>query len=207
MLLSVFAVTAQAQSGRRQNNPAPAPPVPTPTPEATPSAKPKSQQATDLGFIVAMDQRDTFAGFPISFYDAALIGCADSLKHGSAANVDVAQQEMSRADAIKKAKNEKTTYVILLKLANQSMSSSTNSNYSDIAVEYTVFAPTTGKVATSGRAYQGSARKGPIVVGPSIPGSNNTVIGEQSMKRAGEEAGDRILSALHVSFPTTPPTH
>jgi hypothetical protein len=44
---------------------------------------------------------------------------------------------MSRADAIK-AKDEKTTYVILLKLANQSMTNTTNSSNSDIAVEYTV---------------------------------------------------------------------
>jgi len=154
-----------------------------------------------------MDRRDTFAGFPISYYDAALIGCADSLKHGSSAMVDVAQQEMSRSDAIKKAKDEKTTYVILLRVANQSMSSTTNPNYGDLAVEYTVFAPTTGKVATTGRTYQGSTRKGPIVVGPTIPGSNNTVLGEDSMKRAGEDAGDRILSALHLSFPTTPPSH
>jgi len=208
VLLFLFALTAQAQSGRRQNNPAPAAPVPTPTPEPTPGEKPKSQQTTDLGFIVAMDRRDTFAGFPFSFYDAALLGCADSLKHGTAAQVDVAQQEMSRADAIKKAKNEKTTYVILLKVANQSMgSSTTNSNYSDIAVEYTVFAPTTGKVSTSGHTYPGSSRKGPVVVGPGMPGSNNTILGEQSLKRAGEEAGDRILSALHISFPTTPPSH
>jgi hypothetical protein len=155
---------------------------------------------------VAMDRRDTFAGYPISFYDAAMIGCADSLKHGSSAKVDVAQQEMSRAEAIKKAKDEKTTYVVLLKLANQAMTSSTSSNYSDLAVEYTVFAPTTGKIATSGRSYPGSARKGPIVVGPSIPGSNNTILGEQTLKRAGQEAGDRILGALHLSFPTTPPS-
>ncbi len=206
MLLFLFALTAQAQSGRRQNNPTSAPPVPTPTPEPTPGEKPKSQQATDLGFIVAMDRRDTFAGFPISFYDAALIGCADSLKHGTSAQVDVAQQEMSRADAIKKAKNEKTTYVILLKVASQSMTNNSSQNYSDIEVEYTVFAPTTGKVATSGHSYPGSARKGPISVG-GIPGSNNTVLGEQALKRAGEDAGDRILSALHISFPTTPPSH
>jgi hypothetical protein len=207
LLLTLFALTVQAQSGRRQNNPASAPPVPTPTPEPTPTARTKSQQTTDLGFIVAMDRRDTFAGFPISYYDAALIGCADSLKHGSSAMVDVAQQEMSRADAIKKAKDEKTTYVILLKLANQSMTNTTNQSSSDIAIEYTVFAPTTGKVATSGRSYPGSARKGPIVVGPGIPGSNNTILGEQTLKRAGEEAGARILSALHISFPTTPPSH
>jgi len=207
VLLALLTLTAHAQSGRRQNNPAPAAPVPTPTPEPTPTAKPKSQQETDLGFIVAMDRRDTFAGFPISFYDAALLGCADSLKHGSSARIDVARQEMSRGDAIKKAKDEKTTYVILLKLANQSMTSTTSSNYTDIAVEYVVFAPTTGKVATSGRAYPGSARKGPVVVGPSIPGSNNSILGEQLLKRAGEEAGDRILSALHISFPTTPPSH
>jgi hypothetical protein len=154
-----------------------------------------------------MDRRDTFANFPISFYDAALIGCADSLKQGSSAKIDVAQQEMTRADAIKKAKDEKTTYVILLKVANQSMTSSTSSSSSDLAVEYVVFAPTTGKVATSGRAYPGSARKGPVVVGPGIPSSNNAILGEQMLKRAGEEAGDRILSALHISFPTTPPSH
>ncbi|HSB29312.1 MAG TPA: hypothetical protein VLE19_15700, partial [Pyrinomonadaceae bacterium] len=77
------------------------------------------------------------------------------------------------------------------------------SQYDQIQLEYVVFAPGTAKIVTSGRTYQNASRKGPVVVGPTGGGSTSGLYREVLLKRAGEEAGDRILRALHLIVPTT----
>ncbi|MFN2531794.1 MAG: hypothetical protein ABR555_10895 [Pyrinomonadaceae bacterium] len=200
-LAILLCATAHGQSGRRQPPKTIAAPVPTPTPEPVPT--PNSVKKSELGFIVALDQRDSFAGYPFSFYDALEDGCARALTNGSSAIVTASQDEMSRADAVKAAKAQKTTYVVLLRLDSQAIGRA--GSYDEIEVEYVVFAPVTGKILTTGRSYQNSNRKGPIVVGPSGRGSNNIQYREQLLRRAGEDAGSRILHALHIDIPTTAP--
>jgi hypothetical protein len=120
--------------------------------------------------------------------------CADRLRHGSSAKVDTASH-LTRAEAIKKAKSEKTTYVVYLRFTTVSMR-----DYStqEAELEFIVYAPTTGKIATSGRSYQNANSKGPIVVQPPR-GGGNTVYQERMLRRAAEDAADRILKALHLA--------
>ncbi len=182
---------AQAQSGRRQTKPAPAAPVPTPTPEPTP--KPKEEPKSDLGFIVGIDRGDSFNYLPISFYSAVVNSCADRLRHGSSAKVTTANH-ITRAEAIKKAKSEKSTYVVYLRFTTVSMREYSNEQ---AELEFIVYAPTTGKIATSGRSYQNANGKGPVVVQPPRGGSN-PVYQERMLRLAAENAADRILKALHI---------
>lgn len=102
---------------------------------------------------------------------------------------------MSRGEAIKKAKAETTTYVVLLRLVLDQMYAR---SYDDLELDYVVFAPQTAKVITSGRTYLNINRKGPIVVGPTSRGSSGALYREQLLKHAGEDAGARILKALNV---------
>jgi hypothetical protein len=187
-----FVAIAQAQSGRRRTTPAPAAPIPTPTPDPTP--KPKKEQESELGFIVGVDRSDGFSNLPLTFYSAVMNSCADRLRHGSSAKVDTASH-LTRAEAIKKAKSEKTTYVVYLRFTTVSMR-----DYStqEAELEFIVYAPTTGKIATSGRSYQNANSKGPIVVQPPR-GGGNTVYQERMLRRAAEDAADRILKALHLA--------
>ncbi len=67
-----------------------------------------------------------------------------------------------------------------------------------VELEFTVFAPETAKVVAFGRSYQNAVRKGPIVVGPSA-GTSSRLYAEVLIKRAGEDAGERILRALHLT--------
>ena len=195
VILAFCALPIQAQSGRRQNKPAPAAPVPMPTPEPTPTPK-KADKQSQLLFFLGADRNDSFTNFPFSYYDAALSGCAGRLRAGSSADVDVSQVSVSRGDAIKKAKSETLAYVVQIKLNYDSMASS----YDEIILEYVVFAPTTAKVLTSGRSYLNRNRTGPVIVGPS--GRTSSVLyREQLLKLAGEDAGDRILKALHLEVP------
>jgi hypothetical protein len=193
--IGLFSTTAHMQSGRRQNKPAPAAPIPTPTPDPTP--KPKEERKSELGFFVGIDRGDAFTYFPLSFYSAVLSGCSERLSRGSSAKVSTSDR-LTRSDAIKKAKTEKTTYVVYLRLTSFQMISGTQqTSIPDAEIEYTVFAPLTAKVVTQGRGYQGVNRRGPVVVQP--PGRSSILYQEQMLRRAAEDIGDRILKALHLA--------
>ena len=195
VIVAACAISALAQSGRRQPKAPPAAPVPTPTPEPTPAPK-KEKDATELGFIIASDTSSVFEVLPLSYYDATMRGCADRLRSGSSAVVTVSQENMNRGEAIKKAKAETTnTYVVLVKLVLDQMYAR---SYDDVEVDFTVFAPKTAKVVAFGRAYQNINRKGPIVVGPTSRGSSGALYREQLLKLAGEDAGSKILKALSL---------
>lgn len=198
LVLALSVLTAQAQSGRRQTKPEPVAPVPTPTPEPTPVPK-KEEKKSDLIFFLGADRSDSFATFSYSYYDAVLRGCADRLRAGSSASIEVSDRSLSRGEAIKKAKEDASTYVVLMAIKYDSMARS----YEELVLEYVVFVPGTAKIAVNGRSYLNSNRAGPI----SVPrGSSNVLYREQLLRLAGEDAGNKILKSLHldVEIPKKP---
>ena len=200
LVFALCVLSVQAQSGRRQVKPPPAAPVPTPTPEPTPIPK-KAEKESELLFFVGIDRQDSFSSIPFSYYDAALRGCTDRLRTGSSASVIVTDKSINRGDAIKKAKSGTDSYVVLLSLSFDSMARSAD----DLVVEFVVFAPGTAKVVTTGRSYLNGRRAGPVVVGPPR-GTTSGLYREQLIQLAGEEAGERILKAMHldVNIPQKP---
>ncbi|HEU4766449.1 MAG TPA: hypothetical protein VFS77_03715, partial [Pyrinomonadaceae bacterium] len=148
IVILLCAMAAHAQSGRRQTKPPPAAPVPTPTPEPTPTPKTQDKEP-ELVFLVGADEHSNFGSIPLQFYSAAVRGCADRLRDKSGAAVDISQSSLSRGEAIKKAKSSDNTYVILITLAFDAMARS----YDDLQLHFTVFAPMTSKVVTTGVEY------------------------------------------------------
>ena len=195
LIFVVCALSVQAQSGRRNTKPPPAAPVPSPTPEPTPAPK-KDEKEAELMFLVGTDRNTGPASIPLVFHSAAQRGCADRLRSRSSAQVDMAQRDMSRGEAIEKAKASPNTYVVLLTLTMDQMSAS----YDDVQLDFVVFAPTTAKVVITGRAYINSSRTGPVVVGPTTRMPSG-VFRESWMRQAGEDAADRILKKLHLGTP------
>ena len=198
LALALCAIAAPAQSGRKQPKAPPAAPVPTPTPEPTPEPKTQKKKS-ELGFILGADNFTGLDSYSSSYYDAVMAGCAARLRSGSSASVDVAQANLSRGEAIKKAKAETTTYVVLFKLKLDEPARS----YDDLAVDFTLFAPQTGKVVTFGTAYQNVNQRGPIITAPRSRGSSGPMYREQFLKRAGEDVAERILKALNLNVPIT----
>lgn len=196
VLVALCALMVEAQSGRRQVKPPPAAPIPTPTPEPTPIPQ-KTDKEPELWFFLGANRNFSNANLPFSYYDAALYGCAERLRTGSSASVDVTDKDLSRGEAIKRAKSEDRSYVVHVTLSLDQMARS----YDDLVVEYVVFAPGTAKVVTSGRTYLNGQRAGPVVVGPNSRGSTSGLYREELLKRAGEDAGERILKALHLNVP------
>jgi hypothetical protein len=195
LLIVLCAIAVQAQSGRRQTKHPPAAPVQTPSPEPSPSPK-KDEKEPELMFLVAADRSSTFESIPFTFYEAAVRGCADRLRAGSSAAVDASQRDISRSEAIKKAKAETITYVVLLSLSFDRIGRM-RQTYDDLILDFVVFAPGTAKVVTTGRSYMNSNRAGPVVVGRRTPGG---IFREEAVRLAGEDAGNRILKALHLNI-------
>ena len=196
MLLIALAVwSVQAQSGRKHVKPAPAAAVPTPTPEPTPAPK-KAEKVSELLFFIGADRNDSQAMLSYAYYDWAVRGCADRLRAGSSAGVDITDQSFSRGEAIKKAKSETKSYVVLLNLKFDNMART----YDELILEYIVFAPNTAKIVTQGHSYPAANRAGPVIVGPTSRGSNSDLYRQQMLQRAGEDAGNRILKALHLDI-------
>lgn len=193
LLLALCALAVHAQSGRRQVKPPPVAPVPTPTPEATPAPK-KQTKENELLFSLGADRNSAYTSLPFSYYDAVLQGCASRLRAGSSAAVDVSDRDVNRGEAIKKAKSEKKAYTVWLNLTFDTMARS----YDDLVLEYIVYAPETAKIVTNGRTYLTGRRAGPIVVDPTGGRGTGGLYREELLKRAGEEAGDRIIKALHL---------
>jgi len=196
LIIALCALSVQAQSGRRRTEPPPAAPVPTPTPEPTPTPKKESDKEDELLFFLGVNRYSFNVNLPLSFYDAVLRGCAERLRAGSSAIVDVTDKDLSRGEAIKRAKSETKSYVVYLNLTVDTMATS----YDDLVLEYIVFAPTTAKMVTNGRNYMGGRRAGPVVVGP--PNTRTSgLYREEMLRRMGEEAGERILKAMHLNVP------
>ncbi len=70
----------------------------------------------------------------------------------------------------------------------------------ELILEYIVFAPNTAKIVTQGHSYPAANRAGPVIVGPTSRGSNSDLYRQQMLQRAGEDAGNRILKALHLDI-------
>ena len=192
LLVALCVWCVQAQSGRKHAKLPPAAPVPTPTPEPTPAAK-KADKESELLLYVGADRHDSFSTLPFSYHDAALRGCVDRLRAGTSGGVDVTDKSFSRGEAIKKAKSETGSYVVLLTLKFDTMARS----YDDLILEYVVFAPGTAKVVTTGHSFMRGNRAGPVVIGPT--GAPNGLYRERLIALAGEDAGNRILKALHLN--------
>jgi hypothetical protein len=196
LLLMLSALTVLGQSGRRGSK---SPPVAVPTPEApAPEKKPVARDQPRLNLTLGTDRVNSFSGIPTYYYDSVLESCAKRLGDSSAVRLEVVP-EMMRTDAIKRAKGEKEGFVAWLELRSDGGSPTSGTSLDNIYIEYTVFEPVTGKIASTGHAYQSMYRKGlPI---PGTSGRNSTMITESRLRDAAEEAAEKILKALHLALP------
>ena len=189
--LLIFAVSVQAQSGRRQVKPPPSVPVPTPTPE--PSPTPKKKEEAELVFLVASERNSVYINIPIYYYDVARRACADRLRSRSRADVDTSERDITRGEAIQKAKSAQKTYVVLVGLTFDTMSN----RYDDIQLDFLLLEPVTAKVLLTGRSYLNANRAGPLIVNPT--GRVSSLYREQLLRAAGEDAADRILKKMKIA--------
>jgi hypothetical protein len=196
-LALVCAAPSGAQSGRRVREPA----APASTPEPTPTPdKSSNKEENVVTFIVGVDEYHGFSMIPVSYYDSIARACGGRLDDQPAVRVEFAQKDMTRGDAVRKAQAEKEAYVVWLQIQVEGVYGDPShvESLNQLFIEYTVFAPTTGKQAAWGHTYQRGNRKGPLVVGPSGNGRGNVDYNERLLKDAAREAAERILSTMKM---------
>lgn len=194
-LLLAVAGAGISQSGRRAKPKAA--PIPTPEPAdppatTIPAEKPKAQ----LTFIVGMDR---FVDGPISLYtySSMLRYCVARLNDSASVKAVTAKQEMSRSDAIKRAKAERESNIVYLQLRPDTLTDTRGtSTVTKFYLQYTVFAPTTAKIVASGQTYPQAYRARGIIVRPNTPGNS-----DYELNQAAREAAERILKVVNVPVP------
>jgi len=189
--LVLCVITAFAQSGRRVKK-STTPPVP--TPEATPTPTPKkTPERPAIPIYLGANSFDPFSNIPFYFDESVAKSCAEVLQQRSVIHVELSSRDMMRADAVKRAKEMKEGYVVLLELRSDRMRTGSQDNdLSAITIEYAVFAAGTGKAVTSGSVYQQAAGIRDVITGR----SDSTTVAEQRLKNAARVAAQRILGAI-----------
>ncbi len=192
ILCVVLAGAGVAQSGRRAKTP-PAP-VPVPTPEPTPSPAKPSEKQDPLKFIVAMDRYGSFATLSLNIYSGIVDSCARRLNESASVRAEVAEREMGRGDAIKRARAEKDLYVVWMRIRPDSVGDNNgmSGTFNEIYIEYTVLEPVTAKQRMNGNAYPDAYKKSTVILQPS------GVNGDRYFNAAAREIADKILANFHV---------
>jgi hypothetical protein len=189
-LLLVFALTGFAQSGRRARKTEPLPPVPTPEASPTPAPK-KSPERPAIPVSIGVNAYDSNGNIPLYFSDSVGKSCAERLSQRSNVNVDLSSRDVTRAEAIKKAKEAKVGFVVLLELRSDRMSEGRNADLSRLYLEYAVFSAGAGKQLASGNVYQQSGGVRDI-----IGSRDSTSAAENRLKQAARIAAERILAVI-----------
>jgi hypothetical protein len=184
----------QAQSGRRAPKPV-SPPMETPSraepePTPTPQNKPALKQQK---LIVGMDDRSVSLYVPLYMSDAVWRGFIERFKDFSSITITT-DKNMSRKQAVDRAKKETESFVVLLQLGTEDIGAGMGQvNADELVVSYAIFTPGTGKVKDQGRVYARSYRG---VLGTRLPTSRT---GESQLHEAGRETAGRVMAALNIA--------
>jgi len=177
-------------------------PVSTPEPTPTPN-KPVEKPKAAFTFIIGMDRYGDFSRIPLYVSSGVLHTCAGRLDDPESVNVEVASRDISRADAILRAKSEKEAYVVWLQLVPETLSgrAGPNDDPYNVTIEYLVLAPTTAKQVTSGRVYPAAYRNRGVIVSPKTSG----IGGDYQLNQAAKATAERILDHFHIGMVNTRP--
>lgn len=180
-----------AQSGRRVRKPVL---VPVPTAEPTSTPKPVEKPKAAVTLIVGIDRYGSFAHIPSTIYDGVLRSCAERLDAPDSVKVEVSQRDMGRGEAVARAKAAKEAYVVWLQIRPDMAGADNGSGDNSIWIEYSVFAPETAKIFTTGRAYRGYRTRGILT-------RRTDIYGDEALNQAAREAAERILASLKIPAP------
>lgn len=205
-LLTVCAVSllclsqaALAQSGRRQNKPL-SPPTPVVTDDDNapkPEAKPRPEKPGPMAtIIVGADKFGTSSSIIPGYVDEATESCVAELNKSRSPVEARGGGDMSRKEAIDRAKKETEAYVLWLDVRVD------GNREQDISVSYTLFMPQTAKVLTFGSVYLLVGRRaGNGRVGVGLPPVGGRVPLQYQMREAGRGVAERVMSKLQSATP------
>lgn len=192
LVLLSFAQMAQAQSGRRSKQ-APSPPTPIaeePKVEPTPTpANAKSEARTSI--VVGKDKFATTNFALDSYAGYALQACIDRINESKSLEAR-GGSDMSRKDAIDRAKKGEA-YVLLLAVRDE------QDGQGDISINFSLYAPETAKILTSGYIYLGTTSVSKGGVGVGVPSVSRQAPLQYQMRAGGQEVADRVVNKIGLT--------
>ena len=201
LILLVSGGEANGQSGRRAQTQPAAPSIS--GPKRTTGTESAPEQKVSL--FVGVEDRNAFSNIPYYLSDTVLDSCVGRLRETPGVSVGASGRGLARADAARRAKAEKETYVVWLQLESELSSSGKQSGKSrsgDLYLRYTIFEPVTARIKAEGRTHQQIYRTGRGgVLGPTSS-RNTPTYSEYALKQAAREAAQRVLEAFNISFAT-----
>lgn len=102
--------------------------------------------------------------------------------------------DISRSDAIRRAKAEKEAYVVLLELSLNRMVGMSDG---ELRLAYWVYTPVTAKIKVSGITYPRRHRNRGVILDPRTA----NIYGDRQVQEAAQEAAERILKAFELHLP------
>jgi RNase H-fold protein (predicted Holliday junction resolvase) len=201
ILVSVGTVV-HGQSGRshKKTEPIPVPTLQSDEKNTIKKEKPKAEEQK-ISLVVVANPVSGLDSVPTSYQRTVYDSFIRRLSSSSNLNV-IGEEDMNRSEAIKRAKSEKEKYVVWLGVGTDNQGTLGQTEMDNIAIEYYVFTPTTGKTKTHGRVYP-EMKRVKNTIGLPIP--KGRMIEEMYLRRAGEEAADRIIKSFNLSLPTNRP--
>jgi hypothetical protein len=153
-----------------------------------------ARPAPTFTFIVGIEKFADFSRVSLYAYSGVVRNCADRLDDSILVKAESTSSDISRSEAIQKAKAEKEAYVVWLQLRPNTFSghSSVYDDPNNVYVQYTVFAPITAKQVTSGNTYPEAYRNSRA----RVPTSSTN--GDYYLNQAARGAAERILDHFHL---------
>lgn len=201
LVILLFVGWVSAQSRRRA--PATEPPLP-PVPSAPADPEPTTTSsnkttAPAIPLIVGVNSfTASFDSLPSSFNDYLYGACVNRLRDSGAVAV-TASGDMTRKEAIDRAKAQTETYVVWMEAEVDSLGQSRSNRGDSFFVNYVIFSPQTAKVKASGRVYADTVRAattGPV--GISLPTIGRRLPIQYRLQLIGAEVADRVLSQFSI---------
>jgi hypothetical protein len=197
-LLSVFiwAISLQAQSGRRSTNTN----TTAPSVSGTKTVEKAPVKAPTIRLLVGVEVRNPLVNTPYYLSDTVLDNCVRRLNDATEINATTAGRGMTRPEAVTKAKAEKDAYVIFLQIESDITPSAKQAKNGpdELYVRYTIFEPGSAKIKQWGRTHQQIYKTGQG--GVSTTAKNSPVYSEYALKQAAKEAAERVLEAFEIKL-------
>ncbi len=152
--LCILSATGVAQSGRKQKKVEPQPPVqgvnrPEARVQPEPDAESEKPKEKDRGPTIMVMTGMTDLNIPMYYADIARQGCIAEFREELKSSDIREGRNQNRSDAIKMAKDDDRTYVVLIELEYDRFGNS----MTGVDLRYTVFEPKTAKVIATGSGY------------------------------------------------------
>jgi hypothetical protein len=175
---------------------------PPPPPDEPPIEKTTSKDDKLIPILVVKDLPEVHSSSILT--NVAVQGCLERLKQAASVSPR-AGSEMNRKEASDTAKASTDTYVMMIQLEVDPVRGNPRATvgYDDprhVYVSYVLFSPATGKIKASGNVYQRHIGPGGVPLPGPVPNTNSS--SEFSLRYAGREAADRVLSAIGLPLPS-----